>query len=53
MNNIAQQLIRDNLLKDLLKKLLLLGIGENIMVFLLLKTKDIVEAAGHSQLLDA
>jgi len=51
-NNIAQQLIRDNLYKDLLKKHLLLGIGENTMVFHLLKIKENAEVAGHSLLLE-
>lgn len=52
-SNIAQLQTRDNLLRNLLKMHHLHGTGENIMVYLLLKIKENVEAAGHSLLLEA
>jgi hypothetical protein len=53
MSNTVQLQTKDNQLRDLLKNHHHLGTGENTMVFLLLKTKEIVEAAGHSQQLHA
>jgi hypothetical protein len=52
-SNIAQLQTKDNLLRNLLKKHHLLGTGENITVYLLLRIKDNVEAAGLSPLLEA
>jgi len=53
MSNTVQLQTKDNQLRDLLKNRHLLGTGETTMVFLQLKTKEIVEAAGHSQQLHA
>ena len=50
--NIAQLQIRDNLSRNLLKMCHLHGTGENIMVYLLLRIKENVAAAGHSLLLE-